>query len=318
MLSPWQWIMSGTALFGISLPMAGFIYEARAERRDAEEKTAPGQMVDVGGHRLHLHCKGAGGPTVVIEQGAAEPARLWRPIQDRVAQFAHVCTYDRAGYGWSDTLPAGRSVDDRVDDLHALLENAHLPGPFVFVAHSYGGLIVRRYAERHPHLTAGLVLVDTAEEGAFFRPEVLKFYSRVRGMFRVVQLAARLGLLRLLAGRYSLDEFGLPFVRAHEYAAAIDDFASLEKMSPDMRKSKDSGMFGDLPLAVITHGQPFPGPLEVVERGWHDGQVRLAALSTAGELTVAANSNHMIQHDEPDVVLDVIRRVHAAARRLIF
>jgi pimeloyl-ACP methyl ester carboxylesterase len=313
MMTIWQWILGGSVLAVISICVAGYLYENNAERRDAKGKVAPGQMILVGDRRFHLLCKGIVGPTVVIEQGAAEPARLWWPIQDRVAQFARVCTYDRSGYGWSDPVPAGRSIDDRVEDLHRVLTNSRLPAPFVFVAHSYGGLIVRRYAEKYPALTAGLVLVDTAEEGAFFRPEVLKFYARIQTMLRIIAFSARFGVLRLLSGRYSLDDVSLPFVRAREYAAAVDDLASLDKVSPAMRISRASGTLGDLPLAVITHGQPFPGPLAVVEQGWSEGQVRLAALSTAGELTVAKNSNHMIQHDEPDLVVEAIRRIHAFA-----
>jgi pimeloyl-ACP methyl ester carboxylesterase len=293
---------------------AGYLYERDAEHRDRTTSVAPGQMVEVGGYRLHLNCKGNIGPTVVIEQGAGEPARLWWPIQDRVAQFARVCTYDRAGYGWSDSVADGRSIDERVVDLHALLTNARLPGPFVFVAHSYGGLIVRRFAALHPDLAAAFVLVDTPEEAVLFRPEVLQFYSRMGAMLKVARFAARIGVLRLLAKRYSIDAVGLPFVRPGEYSAALDDVASLDQVEPAMRLSGGFGTLGSRPLAVITHGVAFPGPFAVLDVGWRDGQARLAALSSAGELIVAKNSNHMIQHDEPDLVVEVIRRIHDAAR----
>jgi pimeloyl-ACP methyl ester carboxylesterase len=177
---------------------------------------------------------------VVIEQGAGEPARLWWPVQERVSAFAQVCTYDRAGYGWSDDAPRPRSIDDRVADLHALLVNAGLTAPFVLVAHSYGGLIVRRYAEKYPEFTAGLVLVDTAEEASLFEPAVLKFYSRLRGVLGVARVLARIGVLRLLAARVPLDAIGFPFVRAVEYAAAADDLTSVEN-APASRRAGATG-----------------------------------------------------------------------------
>jgi pimeloyl-ACP methyl ester carboxylesterase len=316
MMTLWQWMLGHRILaFAAAcmlLLVAGYLYERNAERRDRMASDAPGQMVQVGNYRLHLNCKGSVGPTVVIEQGAGEPARLWWPMQDRVAQFARVCTYDRAGYGWSDSVADGRSIDERVVDLHMLLTNARLPGPFVFVAHSYGGLIVRRFAALYPDLAAALVLVDTPEEAVLFRPEVLKFYSRMGMMLKVFRCAARFGVLRLLAKRYPIEAVGLPFVRPGEYSTALDDLASLDQVEPAMRLSRGFGTLGSRPLAVITHGLAFPGPFAVLDQGWSDGQARLAALSSAGELIVAKNSNHMIQQDEPDLVVDVIRRIHEA------
>jgi pimeloyl-ACP methyl ester carboxylesterase len=274
-------------------------------------------MVDVGGHRLHLLCKGNAGPTVVIEQGAGEPSRFWWPVQDKIAEFASVCTYDRAGYGWSDPVAAGRTIAERAEELHTLLTNAGIPGPYILVAHSYGGFIVRCFARNHPDQTAGLVLVDTPEEAAFFRREVLNFYSRLRFMNEGVELAARFGVLRLLGLLFPLDHVGFSFVRPAEYSAAGDDLASLQLVQPPRGDFGGVGSLGDLPLAVITHGQPFPGPFFILEKGWSEGQTRLAALSTNSLLIRANNSNHMIQIDEPGLVVDAIRRVHATARNKV-
>jgi len=270
-------------------------------------------MVSVGDHKLHLLCKGNAAPAVVIEQGAGELSRLWWPVQDQVAEFATVCTYDRAGYGWSEPAPAGRTIEERAEELHALLANADVPGPYILVAHSYGGLIVRCFAHNHPDRTAGLVLVDTPEEATIFRPEVLKFYSRVRLMTKAMEFAARFGLLRLLGNWLPLDRSGF-LTRPGENAAAADDLASLQCAEPSLRKSGSLGNLGDLPLAVLTHGRPFPGPFSIIENGWTEGQTRLAALSTNSLLVVAKNSNHMIHIDEPGVVVDAIRRVHSAVR----
>jgi pimeloyl-ACP methyl ester carboxylesterase len=309
-----QYFLLAALITALLLFVAGYAYERSAERRDKYAKPAPGRMISVGERQLHLLCKGDQGPTVVIEQGGGEPARLWWAIQDRVAEFARVCTYDRAGYGWSDSAPLGRTIDQRVEDLHSLLINANLAPPFVFVAHSYGGLIVRWFAKQYPHMTAGLVLVDTPEEAVLFRPETLRFHLRMAKMVGIVKICAHFGILRLLAKRYSLDAVGLVFVRPHEYAAAMDDVASLNLVSAPLRMSAGFGALGNTPLAVLTHGQPFPGPFAILEHGWSDGQSRLAALSSAGELIVAKNSNHMINQDEPDLIVETIRRIHACAR----
>jgi pimeloyl-ACP methyl ester carboxylesterase len=310
----WQWNLGIAFLCGASLLVTGYLYQRTGERQDRRRTPAPGRMVSVGDHKLHLLCKGKAAPTVVIELGAGEPSPLWWPVQDQVAEFASVCSYDRAGYGWSDPVPAGRTIVERATELHALLANARIPGPYILVAHSYGGLIVRCFARNYPDQTAGLVFVDTPDEATIFRQEVLNFYSRVRLMSKVVEFATRFGLVRLLASCFPAIRAGFPFSRAEEYAAAADDLASLERTELPMRKSGTPGSLGDRPLAVLTHGQPFPGPFAILENGWTDGQTRLAALSTNSFLIVAKKSNHMIELDEPGLVVEAIRRVHAAAR----
>ena len=228
MTSNWQWDLLIVLLAGGALLTAGYVYEKAAEWRDKKSHPAPGRIVAVGDHKLHLLYKASIGPTVVIEQGAGEPSRLWWPVQDKIAEFANVCIYDRAGYGWSEPVAAGRTIAERAEELHTLLTSAGIPGPYILVAHSYGGFIVRCFARNHPDQTAGLVLIDTPEETAFFRPEVLKFYSRLRFMNAAVELAARFGVLRLLSHFFPLDHLGFSFVRPAEYSAAGDDLASLQ------------------------------------------------------------------------------------------
>ena len=142
-MASWQWNVGFAFVFVLFVLLAGFFYELIGERRDANRHPAPGRLVSVGDHKLHLLCKGDAAPTVVIEQGAGEASHFWWPVQDQIAEFATVCTYDRAGYGWSEATRAGRTIDDRGEELRTLLANAGIPGPYIFVAHSYGGLIVR-------------------------------------------------------------------------------------------------------------------------------------------------------------------------------
>ena len=229
-------------------------------------------MVAIGEHRLHLLCKGTVGPTVIIEQGAGEPAIFWWPVQAKVSAFARVCTYDRAGYGWSDPVRASRTIQERAEELHTLLVNAAVPGPFILVGHSYGGFIVRWFAREYRDQVAGLVLVDTAEEGSIFREDVLDLYSGVRMFPRVMALAARFGLPRLLRLCFPSLRAQLSLVKPGEFAATADDLASLERVKPPLSEPGGFGTLGDLPLIVVEHGQPFPGPFALLEKYWAAGQ----------------------------------------------
>jgi pimeloyl-ACP methyl ester carboxylesterase len=313
-MASWQWNVGFAFVVVLFVLLSGFFYERIGERREANRHPAPGRLVSVGDHKLHLLCKGSAAPTVVIETGAAEASHFWWPVQDQIAEFAIVCTYDRAGYGWSEATRAGRTIDDRGEELHTLLANAGIPGPYILVAHSYGGLVVRSFAQNHPGEVAGLVLVDTPEEATIFQPDVLDFYAKARLMNRVVAIGSRFGVLRLLRHWIPLDRFGFWLVRPAEYAALCDDLASLELVPMSMRGSEKPGSLGALPVGVITHGQPFPGPFAILEKNWSQGQTRLAALSNNSQLIVARNSNHMIEIDEPHLVVDMVHRVHAAAR----
>jgi pimeloyl-ACP methyl ester carboxylesterase len=152
------WIV---AVMGLLLA-AGWLWERWSEAGAMRRHPAPGRRVDVGGRCLHLRESGeAAGPTVVIEQGAGGPAVFWWPAQDEIARFARVCTYDRPGTGWSDPAPGGRSMSDRVAELHYLLHAARVPGPYVLVGHSYGGPLISLFARDYPDETAGLVFADT-------------------------------------------------------------------------------------------------------------------------------------------------------------
>ncbi len=123
-----------------------------------------GQLVDIGGRRLHLHCTGAGGPTVVVENGSSSFSIDWALVQSRVTAFTRICTYDRAGFAWSDRGPEENTVEETMDDLHLLLSSASVAAPYVLVGQSIGGMYVRAYQRRYPADVVGLVLVDATPE----------------------------------------------------------------------------------------------------------------------------------------------------------
>ena len=154
----------------IALMLAGVAACAWASA--SETDAAPGTFVDVGSHRLHIHCTGRGSPAVVFESGLGSTSLDWVNVQPEVSRFTRACSYDRAGYGWSESGPEPRHADRIAGELDRLLVRADVPPPYVLVGHSFGGLAVRLFvARKEPRAVAGLVLVDAAHEHQFQRME---------------------------------------------------------------------------------------------------------------------------------------------------
>src|SRR6185369_8621115 len=195
------WLGRGLAAL-LGLALVGYIYESLAEAADARAYPPPGQLVDVGGYRLHINCTGSGNPTVVIVAGAGDWSTTWGGVvQPEVAKTTRVCTYDRPGLGWSEagSLPSDAARFAR--ELHALLQNANVPGPYVMVGHSLGGLGVRVFVHEYASEVAGVVLLESmnpkqisqlpsAERDQPNSPS--RYYSVLTGL-------ARFGVARVLA-----------------------------------------------------------------------------------------------------------------------
>ncbi len=167
---------------------------------DARRFPPPGKMVDVGGYSLHLYSTGEGSPTVIMEAGTAGCCLMWCKVEPEVAKFTNVGTYDRAGMGWSDAGPMLRTRQQIVDELHTLLKNAGIPGPYVFVGHSFGGLLVRHFANEFPRDVAGMVLVDSVHENQFAGPmpqEYIRFITWLHGQVAAECRRASFGITRL-------------------------------------------------------------------------------------------------------------------------
>jgi pimeloyl-ACP methyl ester carboxylesterase len=173
----------------VALPVLGFSYETILTAVDARRFPPPGKLVAVDGHQMHIHCTGAGTPTVVMDAGLGGWSLDWSTVQPDIAQFTRMCTYDRAGLGWSEPSAESPDAQHAVADLHTLLVNSGEAGPFVLVGHSNGGLRVLLYASTYPQEVAGVVLVDPtpratdAERVAFLSPsEQAEYLSLLQAM----------------------------------------------------------------------------------------------------------------------------------------
>ena len=159
----------------LALAVIGAVYQAVATEMDQRAYPPPGEMVDVGGYRLHINCVGQGSPTVILESGLGNMSVDWANVQPEVAKTTRVCAYDRAGTGWSEPGPEPRDPQQIAHELHTLLGNAGIDGPYVLVGQSFGGLYVRMYAARYPKEVEGMVLVDASHPDMWTRlpPEVV-------------------------------------------------------------------------------------------------------------------------------------------------
>lgn len=284
----------------------GFGYESVAGRSDAERFPAPGRLVSVGDHQLHLYCTGSGTPTVVLEAGLGESSASWEGIQRGLSGGSRVCSYDRAGYAWSQDGPSPRTAERAAGELHTLLAKAGEGGPYVLVGHSYGGDIVRLFAARWPTLAAGLVLIDVTDETAVTALQISRPLLALQ--FTVDQFLVRIGVLRLWSDALVPAEAtsaaraqALVVYGSRSMAAArAEGWASVDSAA-QVRATTGPGTLGDLPVMVIIPGGQ---PAEAIEQAR-----RLTALSTRGRLVVATTPEHYVQQTQPDLVLKAIHEV---------
>ncbi len=160
-----SWIrrgLLGLVIGLVALAVVGAIYQAFGTQIYRRIYPPPGELVDVGGHSLHINCVGEGSPTVILESGSGATSVDWANIQPEVANTTRVCAYDRAGSGWSEPGPGPGDPQQIAGELHTLLGNARIDGPYVLVGHSFGGLYIRMYADLYPNEVEGMVLVDSS------------------------------------------------------------------------------------------------------------------------------------------------------------
>ena len=253
-----------------------------------------GEMIDVGGYRLHIVCEGQavpGGPTVILDSGGGSSSSSWNIVQPEVAKFARVCSYDRPGLGRSDRKPKPYTSIDVMKDLHTLLEKSGVGKPYVMAGHSLGGMHIRLFAKLYPKDVAGMVFVDSfnedelAPERSIIPPEVKRQYP---------------------------PEYFKPYI--------VEDM-DLETIAAQARANK---WYGDIPVIVLTRAAPkklkednekelVPGQAEKSERRRIDLQNDLARRSTNSKHIIAEKSGHNVQLDQPELVVESIRQVIAAA-----
>ena len=274
----------------------------------------PGKLVDVGGYKMHINCTGQGTPTVILDSGLGDSYISWHKVQPQIAQFVRVCSYDRAGLGYSDSSPRPRTSKDSTEELHTLLHNAGISAPSVLVGHSMGGFDVRLYASLFRSEVAGMVLVDSShpEQQRRFPPALNDMDATWLREQEFLEFTMPFGIPRLLGFCGNDAEVRAAECNFHSTREAV---AELKAISESAAQTAATGPLDDLPLAVLSHDPDKPQPdlpddlVKPVNDAWQQMQEELSHLSTRGTRLVAKNSGHYIQLDRPDLVIEAVRGV---------
>jgi pimeloyl-ACP methyl ester carboxylesterase len=301
----------------LALMLVGYIYEPIAEAADAKAYPPPGQLVDVGGHRLHINCTGAGSPTVIIEAGLGDWSTSWAAyVQPEVAKITRVCTYDRAGMGWSEAGPLPRDAAQSAKELHTLLQKANIPEPYVMVGHSLGGLLVRVFVHDYASEIAGVVLVESMNPEKFTRSPEIQAQSESRSQpFSLQAALARFGVIRLLVKVPGIapslspnEEAYYPlYIRPQSFQATDNESQGMPAAGAQAVAVKN---FDDLPLIVLT--AKLNNNL-----AWQEQQTELLQLSSNSQHLFAENSGHNIQADEPSAAVAAIVQMVEQTRQTV-
>lgn len=320
----------GMAVLGATVLVAGLSFEQWSRWRLSREMSPPGELVEVEGGMMHIHCLGEGTPTVVLEAGfGTDGSSSWDPVIQDLAAVSRVCAYDRPGILWSDPGKKPRDAYRNVESLHALLAGAAESPPYVLVGHSLGGPLVRVFADQYPDEVVGMVLVDSShpEQEERFPPEVAELSESTLPSPFVMRFTAATGVLRWMTRPRgeSVEEPDPVMLRLPQSVAGM--MAEMDAMTDIMGQAGHTPGLGDMPLVVLTAGstpEPLPpGVTEALEAQmseiWDVLQRELATLSTKTDHRIIDDATHYIHHDRPDVVIkaisDVVRAVRSGGGR---
>ncbi len=292
---------------------------------------------------MHLYATGQGSPAVVLDSALGGTCLTWTHVQPALSPFTHVCSFDRAGFGWSAPSRTPRTSANMVEELRSLLRAARVDPPYVLVGHSFGALNARTYYARHPEEVAGLVFVDAAHPEEWLQMSPYNRHRLEKGITLTRRGAwlARMGVARAVAALASTRAVdyaraGVRWVTGGTITRETGDIilAPIAKLPRELypvfkwmwvqpkffetlagqmqfieesaRQAAEVSSFGDTPLVVL--GAPDSDPArDPLHR-------RAAALSTQGKFILAARSGHWIPMDEPDLVVTAVREVCLAAR----
>ena len=319
-----------------------------AMAQDHTLTTAPsqlGKLYDLGDYQLHLYCTGKGQPAVILSIGSGDFSFDWMPVQQRVAAFTQVCSYDRGGEAWSDLGPNPHTRRQEAYDLRRLLNAAGVKGPFVLVGQSMGGTVVREFARQYPRDVSGMVLVDAGHENALFLSPKGLFRERETSKGRPIPAVRdKVGpedqlspdtIEQIKASIKQMDfkpEIEPPFDKLPadvqklrlwalgllpHFAATYDDFAGEESADTYEWRQKNPHPLGNIPLIVLTRSENNYPPKFATQliQEHEQQQADLATLSNNSKHVVVPNSGHHIQLDQPQVVADAIQEVFTQGKK---
>ena len=322
-------LLAGKAVLSsvVLILVAGLVFQWSATRLDERRYPMPGVMVEVHGHRMHLDCRGEGSPTVLLDAGLGDSASTWALVQPQVAKFTRVCSYDRPGLGWSEKSSGERDSRHVATELQDLLLQAHIPGPYLLVGHSFGGYIQLVFQSHYPDQVVGIVLVDSSHPDQGNRlpgPTTDQFAADMRWK----AFMAPFGVQRLMG--WCRDDYMFPnapqaWLQVAPVSIALDCRSSVFPATyREFLAFRASGRqvatvttLHALPLIVLSHdpqvGIGFPPEIAVEgEKQWNAMQEELRGLSTNSKRVIARTSMHYVQSYRAELVIHAIREVFTA------
>jgi pimeloyl-ACP methyl ester carboxylesterase len=269
----------------------------------AQSQTTPpplGQLVDVGGYRVHIFCTGEGSPAVVIV--GAGFSFDWALVQPDVAKFTKVCTYDVSGTAWSDPGPSLTCLA-RVNEVHKLLANARVEGPYVLVGLSVGALVARLYASLYPSEVAGIVIVDHAFIDVGDPPAADPSTPSFAGLDSPPVLIHQTPIILTVEDTSDFGKLPEPIQKLHRWAESLKPaLPTVETAEDCLQQLKGTAHpLGDTPLVVVSTGNELPNYKRL--------QTELLSLSTRSQQLMADRSFHSVEIDQPEVVVHAINQV---------
>ncbi|MDS3860958.1 alpha/beta hydrolase [Thermosynechococcaceae cyanobacterium BACA0444] len=321
------------ALLGLSIGVVGLaVYQVLATNRDRRTFQPPGALIEIEGKRLHYRVMGEGHPIIVVDSGQGGTHLDWQLVQPEVAKFTRIVTYDRAGYGWSDSGTEPRTAKQIVKELRQLLKEAGIAPPYILVGMSLSGLFTRFFAYQYPEEVAGMVLVDVTHERINERMPIamVKLNERFDWLaIHVLPMMARIGLFRLLVlfDRLPLasDLFKKLPIAIKSAAQSIyaqtqfwqtlgQESAAFSVSIQQVEQARSKKLFPEIPLMVLSSGKPDFGGTQELLQIMQELHADLANESPQGVQIIAQKSGHAIQLDDPELVIDIIRQVVEKAR----
>lgn len=268
---------------------------------------APGKLVDVGGYRLHIHCQGQGLPALIFDSGTGGFSLEWMQVQKVLSRHTRVCSYDRAGYGWSDMGPLPRTSRRITQELRTLLGRAGVSGPYIVAGHSFGGYTAQLFARHYPQDTAGLVLIDSSHP-----EQIERFPTLERGAPKADIHRSRSYLVArpIMHPNFPDETKTLAhwmMQRWHQILTWREEMNGLPTSARQVRFSKP---MPKVPMVVLTRGRrvwPNNDYGNEMERIWMELQDELSLLSDNSVHLIAEHSGHLIHLDQPALVINAVQ-----------
>ena len=310
-----EWVLLSFAVLVCAFLAGSTIYNAAALRYYRAIYSPSGKIYSVNGHDMHLYCTGAGSPTIILDAGLGDDSLAWAKVQPELSKTTRVCSYDRAGMGWSTPGPDPRDADTIASELHALLQQAGVSDPIVLMGHSAAGVYIRGYATRYPQNVVGLIFVDGAAplQDDHGSAELRAAMSIHRYQYYSFAMVLAMGLERLTGDCSAGPGEGPAATRIAQLECGKQISAIWREYTTFHRSGEETintGPYGDLPVLIFSrdtqldkqsmHLPPKLAPEKSAV--WDQDQEALKHLSTRSRRIIAKGSGHHIPDDRTDLI----------------